>query len=230
MSWTEVVILVDEFPDEKLLLDGVRPLVEELRSELEAWHFFWEPDLFLRLRWSDPERRTDHEALIAERLDAARAGGLLSEWSFGQYEGDAAMMGEEMWALCERDFTNSAELALAIVGRERDGTLTHKRGFHWARHVHTFSNPLVGTWAEEARLSLLQARYRIRLARQGKGNEALAPRLGELVQKVDEAIAGIEVVAEAENQLVGRWRDEGRPDIRTLLDLPDDFHGDPGID
>jgi hypothetical protein len=228
MSWTEVIIPVESSPDERLLLEAVAPLVGALRPRLAAWHFFWEPDLWLRLRWTDPSEKTDHETLVEERLNESRESGLLQEWRFGSYDGDAEMMGEEMWARCEADFTNGAEMALAVLAHEKDGTLTRNRGFHWARHVHTFSNPLVGTWAEEARLSLLQARYRIRILRHARIDEAVALRLAEIVEKLEGALASVDVVAEAEAQLLTKWREEGRPDIVTLLELPEDFHRDPG--
>ncbi len=228
MPWTEVIIETKTSPDELLLLETVAPLVDELRPALAAWHFFWEPDLWVRLRWTDSAHRSEHEAWLERRLEGAQKEGLVDAWRFGAYAGDAEMMGEEMWARCEGDFMNSAEMALAVLRHEKQSDLSRHRGFHWARHVHTFSNPLVGTWTEEVRLCLLQARYRIRLLARAKEIESQAARLTEMVAKIEETLAGMDTVEAVERHVTSGWRAKGRPDIATLLDLPDDFHRDPG--
>jgi len=227
--WTQIEIRTAESPDEALLADRVRPLMERLRPRLRTWHYFWEPDLWVRLGWRDDADVDAAHADIERVCDQARADGAIEGWAFGTYDADrdASFMGEEAWPRVERDFENGAELALHLVGAHRDGGATKSLDFHWARHVHTFTNQLKGTWSHEARLCVLQARYRIKLLSFADGNEARRPKLDALAERLDEVLADIDEVTAAEQQLVGRWRERGRPDIAGLLQLPEGFHRDP---
>ncbi len=221
--WTEIIIPVERSPDPALLLDVAVPLVEAVRPALAAWHYFWEPDLHLRLGW----RGEADDAAARAWLDAARARGALGAWSFGSYDGDAAMLGEEVWDHAARDFEGGAEYASALLALERRGALGSTRDFFWARHVHCFSNQLVGTWSEEARLCVLQARYRAALLARARVNAGLRPRLRALVDALDGVLADAGAIQEAEAALLDAWRSQGRPDLATMLELPDDFARDP---
>lgn len=213
------MIAVDRTPDEATLLDRVAPMIERLRPMLESWHFFWEPDLWVRLRWKASADRAEAATRIAEALDGLA-------WRYGEYAGDAKMMGAEMWARCERDFQNGAEHALAVSRHERDGTLGRPRDFHWTRHVHTFTNQLTGSWAEEARLSAKQLRYRAWLLSRVRGSER-RHEIEALVEKVDQVLSSIETLHASERELLARWRDAGRPPMPELVELPEWFDYDP---
>lgn len=68
-AWIEINIPTKASPDVDLLRDVVDPLVHtELVGEIATWHFFWEPELRLRLRWQDPSRRAEAEHRLAETL------------------------------------------------------------------------------------------------------------------------------------------------------------------
>lgn len=221
-EWTEIVVPVDESPDEALLREHIAPLVAALRGELSSWHYFWEPDLWVRLRWRGS--REDGEARVRELLEGAG----IAEWSFGEYGGDAEMMGAEMWERAERDFEHGAEHALRLLELEGSGELTREREFHWSRHVHCFTNQVFGTWSAEARLCARQARHRAALLTRASVNAELRPRLHAIIEALDSVLADAGAIEEAEQNVQRAWRERGRPDIATLLDLPDDYDYDPG--
>lgn len=146
----------------RLLLEVVDPLVHErLGDRVGTWFYFWEPELRLRIRWSDPEEAESGRAELARLLDQARADGRLEDWYEGKhgarggtYRGEADFYGDEVWELTASDWMSGSEPALAIVRFEADGVLTKPRGFHWGRRVHLFSNQL---WLDEIALCLRQA-------------------------------------------------------------------------
>jgi hypothetical protein len=164
-SWLEVNLVPPGARDESLLTGLVDGLVHDgLRGEVETWFFFWEPELRLRLRWSDPARAEPCRATVAAALDDAIRAGTLAEWyeaAHGRrgerYEGEAEMYGGEMWPLVQKDWMNGSELALAIAKLEHAGLLSEPRAFHWQRHVHLVTNQLYGTWDAEVELCLAQA-------------------------------------------------------------------------
>lgn len=224
--WSEVIVRVERLPHERLLLEHILPLVESLRPRLRTWHYFWEPDLHLRLGWtSEHHKRAGDEDVEAVLADLDGVDGV-EGWSFGAYEGDARIYGREIWEAVERDFEHGSELATTVVRHDHDETLSKDRDFHWARHMHTFTNQLKGSWGEEARLCVRQARYRARLLRGGTREHGA--ELDALLDKLDAVMEDIHHVAEAERELLARWRAEGRPDLGGMLALPPDFHRDPG--
>jgi lantibiotic biosynthesis dehydratase-like protein len=162
-EWIEVnVPAPDAETRTRLLLEVVDPLVhDELSDRVRTWFYFWEPELRLRIRWSDPEQAESGRAELARFLDQARADGRLEDWYEGNhgtrggaYGGEADFYGDEIWELTANDWMSGSELALAIVRYEADGVLTQPRGFHWGRRVHLFSNQL---WLDEIALCLRQA-------------------------------------------------------------------------
>ncbi|MBX3247999.1 MAG: hypothetical protein KF901_12535 [Myxococcales bacterium] len=219
--WTELVLPCERTPDDALLW-SVAPLIARLRADALSWHFFWEPDLWLRFRWRDQLAREAGEAVIREAM-----GELDRPWELRAYDGDAEHFGADLWQAHEEAFRAGAEMALAIALGERDGSLVRHRAFHWHRHVHCFSNQLHGTWAEEARRSLLQARYRARLMARGDGAEAQRESLAALVESVDRALEQVGALADAERAVLDLWRSRGRPDLAVMLHLEPDFHRDP---
>ncbi|MFK7985578.1 MAG: hypothetical protein AB8I08_06065 [Sandaracinaceae bacterium] len=216
MTWTEIVIPVEESPQLLLLERVLAPLVEAHRNALAAWHYFWEPDLWIRLRWKGEPPD------LSAWLDAAVEDGRLPSWSLGSYAGDAKQRGVEMWERCERDFQNGAEYAMRLHSLAREGKLTRERDFHWARHVHCFSNQLVGTWSEEARLCVELARYRVGLLSRARVNAPMRDRMTAILESLDDVLKEADTIAEAERNVTSRWRAEGRPDIVSLFDLPEE--------
>lgn len=219
--WTQVVVPTEQAPDDALLA-SVAPLIDRLRAHVRSWHFFWEPDLWLRFRWPDVDARRAGELVIHDAMNA-----LDRRWELRPYGGDAEHFGADVWEAHEESFRWGAEMALAIARGERSGSLARHRAFHWHRHVHCFSNQLFGTWAEEARRSLLQARYRARLMARGDGAEAQRAPLASLVESIDEAQGRIDALADAERAVLDLWRSRGRPDLADMLHLEPDFHRDP---
>lgn len=222
MSWTEVRVLVAESPDDALLVDVVAPLIESLRARIRRWHHAWEPDLWIRIQWRSDEDAKPGMELVREALD--RAG---HSWRFDVYDhaADAAMMGEEMAEIFDADMQRGSERALAIARHEREGTLTKDRDCHWARFMHTNTNQLYGTWADEYRLCLEQARYRAWLLSCGKhtDRDALAP----VVERLDALLAEVDALAQAETAQLDAWREAGRPEITEMFEFPETFSRKP---
>lgn len=218
-DWIQIAVATDRTPDEALLLERVDPLIERLRPALLSWHFFWEPDLWVRLHLGPSADRAAVDAAIAAAFDGL-------EWRIEDYGGDAPMMGEEMWERCERDFQNGAEHAVALARHARDGTLSRDRDFHWTRHVHTTTNQLTGSWAEEARLSARQLRYRAWLLSRVRAGDHRAD-IEAMLTKIDEVLASIDVLRAAEDALLAAWRAAGRPPVPELVELPEWFDYDP---
>ena len=71
----------DEDERTRLLLEVVDPLVhDELSDQVRTWFYFWEPELRLRIGWSDPGQAENSRAELARFLDNARADGRLQDW------------------------------------------------------------------------------------------------------------------------------------------------------
>jgi hypothetical protein len=184
-EWIEVNIPARAEERSRLLLEVVDPLVhEEVSDDLMTWFYFWEPDLRLRLRWSDPGVAESRRASVALFLDRARADGILEDWyegnhgnRVGTYRGEADFYGSEVWELTARDWMSGSELALAIIRLEAEDTLTEPRDFHWKRRVHLFANQL---WLNEIALCLVQAQGYLRMT-----EEADDPRVVEIMGAID---------------------------------------------
>jgi len=185
-DWIEVNIpAADEDERTRLLLEVVDPLVhDELRDQVRTWFYFWDPELRLRIRWSDPGQAEKSRAELARFLDNARADGRLEDWyeaNHGnrgeQYRGEADFYGDEVWELTANDWMSGSELALAIVRLEAEGALTKPRDFHWKRRVHLFSNQL---WLPEIALCLEQARGYLRMT-----DEADDPRVVKIMEAIE---------------------------------------------
>jgi hypothetical protein len=184
-EWIEVNIPARAEERARLLLEVVDPLVhDEVSDHLMTWFYLWEPELRLRLRWTDPGVAESARARVALFLDRAKADGRLEDWYEGNhgnrgetYRGEADFYGSEVWELTARDWMSGSELALAIVRFEADDTLTKPRDFHWKRRVHLFSNQL---WLNEIALCLVQAQGYLRMT-----EEADDPRVVEIMRAID---------------------------------------------
>jgi hypothetical protein len=164
-AWTEMNLVPVRTMDHDLLVELVDPLVhEQLGEEIATWFFFWEPELRLRIRWREPDRAEEHRRTLAALLDSAKADGQVEDWYEGAhgargetYVGEADHYGDEVWPLIQRDWMNGSELALAFIKLERAGRLTKPREYHWKRHVHLYTNQVLGPWEAEIELCLQQA-------------------------------------------------------------------------
>jgi hypothetical protein len=164
-AWTEVNLVPVETMDHALLVDVVDPLVhEELGEEIATWFFFWEPDLRLRIRWREPERVEENRQKLEGVLDRRKGERRIADWYEGAhgvpgetYAGEADHYGPEVWPRIQRDWMNGSELALELIKLERAGRLTKPRDYHWKRHVHLFTNQVIGPIESEIELCLEQA-------------------------------------------------------------------------
>lgn len=173
-EWVEVNIVAPPYEQrERLLLDVVDPLIHEsLSGRVDAWHYFWEPALRLRIRWQQPTR-ADYTQLT-DFLNAAKHDGKLVDWKEGShgeegqaYRGEAEKFGADIWPYTYRHWTTGCELALALIKRDPDNVLTElsaarpedntTREFHWVSAVHLFSNPLGLRHLDEGHWSLRNA-------------------------------------------------------------------------
>ena len=185
-EWIEVNIPAGGADERtRLLLEVVDPLVHaELGDHIRTWFYFWEPELRLRICWSDPGKAARPRTELARFLDEARADGKLEDWYEGNhgnrgehYRGEADFYGSELWELTANDWMSGSELALAIVRFEAEGALTRPRDLHWQRRVHLFSNQL---WLPEIALCLAQARGYLRMT-----EEVDEPRVVEIMATID---------------------------------------------
>jgi len=183
VEWVEVNIEPMSYEQrERLLLDVVDPLIHEtLAGRVDAWHYFWEPALRLRVHWQWPTQ--EDCALLTEFLDAAKADGKLADWGKGghgepgqTYPGEAQKFGADIWPYTYRHWTTGCELALALAKRDPDNALTERsadgpddstlREFHWIHAVHLFSNPLGLSHLDEGRWCLRHAWNQLVIANQ----------------------------------------------------------------
>ncbi len=205
-------------PEPELLRAVMLPLVEEHRGDLRSWHFFWEPDLWLRLAWKEGVNVEAKNVAIRDSLQ-----NIEWSWAFASYDvaTDEVVSEEKIWPLVEQCFCTGSELAAAIPDSREE------RAFHWHRNAHTLANQLFGTWADEVQLCLFQARYRMKLLsfsrKNGEGRDVLKP----MVARLEEILEGVDDVRLVERELLERWRREGRPDLAQMLALPDGFHRNP---
>jgi Lantibiotic biosynthesis dehydratase C-term len=158
-EWTEVHIQPNSGqPKEQLLLKVIDPLVhDEFAERIESWHYFWEPELLLRIRWLRPAEAENDQGDLRVALDRAKTAGQLDDWQIVPYTGEAPDYGEEMWDNSFHDWMAGSELALAIVKFDAQGQLSKDRFYHWHRRVHLFSNELGLDWFFEGYWSLAQA-------------------------------------------------------------------------
>jgi hypothetical protein len=188
-AWIEVNLLPRVEPAE-LLADLVDDAVHGLlREEIETWFFFWEPELRLRIRWSDGSDAEDCRRRLAARLEEAERRGEIEGWYEGahgtrgeRYVGEAEMYGAEAWPSVQKDWMNGSELAVLLAKLERAGSLTRPRRFHWERHVHLYTNQLYGSWHDEIELCLAQALGYLRHVR--AGGDAPTPEALRLITEL----------------------------------------------
>lgn len=212
-TWTQLVVETETSPDEALLR-ALLPLLDAVRPRTTSWHFLWEPDLWIRFAWrSAADRDAGERAIEAALRDRPHR--------LEPYADEIEHFGEALWPLHRRALQLGSEMAVTLL---RTGA---PRPFHWHRHVHLFSNQLHGTWAEETRRSLQQARYRAALLSRGDGVEPWRPALERMVAHIEAAIGSLADLAEAEAAFLEGWRAEGRPDLAQRLHLDPEFHRDP---
>lgn len=186
-AWTEVNLVPVRVQDEALL-GFVDTLVhEQLADEVATWFYFWEPEVRLRIRWREPERRAEHAAALARILDEWKGRRLIKDWFEGahgargvRYVGEAETYGDEVWPRLQENWMSGSELALQLIKLDRAKRLPHPREYYWQRYVHLFSNQLLGDWNAEIEQCLRQALGY--LGMQGKAS----PRAKRLLRELDE--------------------------------------------
>jgi hypothetical protein len=186
-AWTEVNLVTVRLQDEALL-ELVDDLVhEQLGAEIGTWFYFWEPELRLRIRWREPERASEHESTLAGTLDEWKARRRMKDWFAGahgmpgeRYIGEAEHYGSDVWPRLQQDWMNGSELALQLIKLDRARRLPHPREYYWQRHVHLFTNQLLGSWNAEIEQCLRQALGYLRL--QGQASRRAKKLLKELDQ------------------------------------------------
>jgi hypothetical protein len=186
-AWTEVNLVTPRVQDERVL-ELVDTLVhEQLGSEIATWFYFWEPEIRLRMRWRDPERRAEHAATLAGILDEWKASRQIKDWFAGAhgvpgetYVGEAEHYGADVWPRLQLDWMSGSELALQLIKLDRSKRLPHTREYYWQRHVHLFTNQLLGSWNAEIEQCLRQALGYLRL--QGRASR----RSKKLLRELDE--------------------------------------------
>jgi hypothetical protein len=182
-AWTEVNLVPVRAQDESLL-ELVDDLVhEKLRDHVATWFYFWEPELRLRVRWRDRPQRD----ALADVLDRWKARGQVKEWYEGAhgergatYVGEAENYGIDVWPRLQQDWMNGSELALSLIRLDRANRLPHSREYYWQRHVHLFTNQLLGTWEAEIEQCLRQALGYLRM------RGSTTPRARELLRELKE--------------------------------------------
>lgn len=189
-SWTEIDAPFSGDRD-ALLRAFVAPLVHErLAGRLKSWHFFFEPQLRLRLLWkSEADRAAARPDLRAAYTDAL-VRGLIDGWRYGAhgergqvYEGEAAEYGAAIWPVVLRDWEAGSEYALALA--QHDGALPHPRSYYFDRRVHLFANEAFGSWEAEVDLTICHALGYARLVEQyatGRERRAAARAVHRLEQ------------------------------------------------
>jgi Lantibiotic biosynthesis dehydratase C-term len=217
--WIEVNIPARSSPDVDLLRHVVDPLVhQEFADEIETWHFFFEPELRLRMRWQGGSDYTALEARLGGILDQWRDEGRLDSWATAnhgrigeRHTGEAREYGAEVWDLIQRDWEIGSELALRLLCLNESGSLTGEITStleeHWNRHVHLYTNRIFGfpghaPWAAEILLCLSQAHgYLLRATDQlprYEGYETLTHAYVQMEKHVGDALREWENRAQAE--------------------------------
>jgi hypothetical protein len=207
--WIEINIPAKGSPDLGLLRHVVDPLVHrEFAEEIETWHFFFEPELRLRMRWRSGADQAGLEARLGEILDQWRDEGRLDSWATGnhgrvgeRHAGEAREYGAEVWDLIQRDWEIGSELALRLLSLNESGGLTGEvtstLEAHWNRHVHLYTNRIFGfpghaPWAAEIMLCMAQAHGYLALATDqlsgSNGYEALVHTYDQMKKHVADAL------------------------------------------
>jgi hypothetical protein len=202
-EWTEVNIEPISYERrERLLLDVVDPLIHQtLSGRIDAWHYFWEPALRLRVHWQQPTQ-ADYTRLT-DFLEAAKIDGKLADWKPGShgdpgqtYQGEAPKFGTDIWPYTYRHWTTGCELALALAKRDPDNALTElsadpndnaPREFHWVYAVHLFSNPLGLGHLDEGRWSLRHAWRQLVIANNADDSVARDQQVVNALHVIDNA-------------------------------------------
>jgi hypothetical protein len=184
-AWTEVNLVMLRGQDERVLEHVDKLVHEQLAGKILTWFFFWEPELRLRIRWRDVDRRAQQAAALAGVLDEWKAERRIKDWfegahgvRGGTYVGEAEHYGADVWQRVQLDWMNGSELALELIRLDRAKQLPHPREYYWQRHVHLFTNQLLRTWDAEIEQCLRQALGYTRM--QGKATRRAKELIGAL--------------------------------------------------
>lgn len=210
MKWVEVNIGVkkDEHIKRVVLLEFVAPLVEDIQSKVESWHFLWESKPWpkiegigttLRLRFYGEDNIVDQiKQEIENRLATLERDKpeLYLGHCFGRhgkcdedYEGEADDWGTDAWKYGIKFLNTGSEFALALIKNQDklDKSAEYKKSidFYADRYVHCFLNNIFVP-SEEVNFYLKEAIQRISHLYTGrcfehKGLENLIAKIERLI-------------------------------------------------
>jgi hypothetical protein len=195
LKWLEVNLGIkrDLSAMHTVLLEFVVPLLEDVRSRIESWHFLWEskpwPDvkgngITLRLRFYGESNTIDQikeeieKKLIALEKEKHE---LYRGHCFGKhgecdkdYEGEADDWGTEAWELGTKFLNLGSEVSLKLIkNQQKIGSSKEYRRpieFYVDRYVHCFLNNIFDQ-SEEIDFYLKEAIGRLYYAHTGRSLE-----------------------------------------------------------
>ncbi len=180
-QWVEVNLFAKQRVQNDILLDVLKPFVENLkkRGVLVNWHFFREPEIRFRVRLNSKKAKAETDRKIAALAESLRERGLVSKWHFGNhgeknriYAGEEDRYGRLGWRIAQDYFMDGAEVALQLLSLKREGKLENPL---WARGLGNpweggsknpwksrQQNPLVYHWSRYVHLFTNQLGFEIR--------------------------------------------------------------------
>ena len=145
--WVEVNLFARQRVQNDILLDVLKPFVENLRKRemVVNWHFFREPEIRFRIRLRSEKAQVEASRRIAALAESLRERRLVSTWHFGNHgEKDRTYVGEEDryghlgWRIAQDYFNHGSEVALQLLSLRRAGKLENPL---WAKGL---GNPWEG--------------------------------------------------------------------------------------
>ncbi len=126
--WVEINLFGKESVQDRILLDVLKPFVENLRRRgvLVSWHFFREPEIRFRIRLRSRKARLEAARKIATVAESLHKRKLVSSWHFGNhgekdrtYHGEMDRYGRLGWEIAQNYFNHGAEVALQLLALRR---------------------------------------------------------------------------------------------------------------
>jgi len=147
-EWIEVELKLRSSFDykcyERLLLDFIGPIIEELEenNELESFHFFFEPEmrLLLRIQLKESNLRDKVKDIVKKHLPTIGdfTYQKTDEELFRDYEGESKDFGEDGWKIAKKVFECGSRMAIAKFNSKfRKG-----KKFQEGKLLHCFLNSL----------------------------------------------------------------------------------------
>ena len=151
--WIAKIIKLKERGDwNKILLDFVRPIIETAENEklLDTFHFFFEPELHLRIRPKKPEMVDRIEEIISQNAERMKD---MIEIKSASYSGEQNNYGVKGWACAQKFFEFGSRfslLKLETLSKHAEAELEKRKeilescrldkDFNESKLVHCFLN------------------------------------------------------------------------------------------